>query len=198
MNHDAGDGRRPRGRFRRILGTLHDWAESGWSGPATASWGFLQGSVIPGPSDALVLPLSIADPPRALRLALWATLGSVAGGAIAYAIGAGAAAATGTPLAWFGVSAPELADQRARFDEWGWWLVFASTMSPLSTKVVCIAAGLFGFPFGSFVAALASGRLLRFTAMALAGRVIGRRLAANPAEAAAAVRPRPRHPAGAP
>ena len=175
-------GATPRRSLRRrlagILDTLHRWAESGWSGPATGLWGIAQGSVVPGPSEGLLIPLGLSDPPRALPLALWAWIGSSIGGTIAYALGAVAAQAATSPLEWMGITAAELGAQRARFDEWGWWLIFGSTMSPLSTKVVCVAAGFLGFPLTAFVTALALGRLLRFTVVAILLRIFGERLAA--------------------
>lgn len=166
-----------RRRLVGILDTLHRWAESGWSGPATGAWGLAQGSVVPGPSEGLLIPLGLSDPPRALPLALWAWIGSTIGGTFAYALGAVAAQAASSPLEWVGVTAAELGAQRARFDEWGWWLIFGSTMSPLSTKIVCVAAGFLGYPIAGFVTALAVGRLLRFTAVAVLLRIFGERLA---------------------
>ena len=166
-----------RSRLAAILDTLHRWAESGWSGPATGVWGLAQGSVVPGPSEGLLIPLGLSDPPRALPLALWAWLGSTIGGTVAYTLGALAGQAASSPLEWVGVTAAELSAQRSRFDEWGWWLIFGSTMSPLSTKVVCIAAGFLGYPIAGFVTALALGRLLRFSAVAVLLRIFGERLA---------------------
>src|SRR5215218_6123052 len=93
---------RPAGRVRRalvaLIARLHRWAESGSAGSAVCTWSCLQGSVVPGPSEALFLPLGLADPRRALRLAAWAALGAVAGGLIAYAIGAYAFESVGRPL----------------------------------------------------------------------------------------------------
>lgn len=134
--------------------------------------------MIPGPSEGLLIPLGLADPERAFRLALWAWVGSVIGGTMGYALGAVAAQAAASPLEWIGITAAELSAQRSRFDEWGWWLIVGSTMSPLSTKIVCIAAGFLGFPLPAFVTALALGRLLRFTAVAILLRIFGERLAA--------------------
>src|ERR1051325_2160188 len=99
---------RPRNRVRRALvalvARLHRWAESGSAGGAGCTWGCLQGSVVPGPSEALFLPLGLADPPRAPRLAGWAAIGAIAGGLIAYAIGRFAFDAIGAPLvALFGI-----------------------------------------------------------------------------------------------
>lgn len=161
----------------RIIAALHRWAESGWAGTATAIWELLQGSVVPGPSGAIFAPLAVADPPRAPRLALWGTLGSVVGGCIAYSIGAYAFEEVGRPvLSLLGVSQAMLASTESMFDRHGLLIVFASTVSPLSTKLVCIAAGAFGLPFATFFPALLVGRAIRFAALTVILRFAGERL----------------------
>lgn len=172
---------RPAGRLRRalvaLLARLHRWAESGHAGSAVCTWNALQGSVVPGPSEGLLLPLGIADPPRALRLALWAALGATAGGLVAYAIGAFAFESVGRPLVeLFGVSAARWASLEGLFRRHGALLVVLSTVSPLSTKFVCIGAGTFGVPFAPFVLALGAGRLGRFGLVGLVLRFAGERL----------------------
>jgi hypothetical protein len=54
-------------------------------------------------------------------------------------------------------------------------LVALSTVSPLSSKVVCLAAGAFGVPVWQFVPALAAGRLARYGTLAVLIRVAGPR-----------------------
>src|SRR4051812_38990017 len=109
--------RRPGNRVRRalvaLIARLHRWAESGSAGGAVCTWSCLQGSIVPGPSEALFLPLGLADPRRALRLAAWAAVGAVAGGLVAYAIGAFAFESVGRPLlSLFGIG-PARWDQLA-------------------------------------------------------------------------------------
>jgi membrane protein YqaA with SNARE-associated domain len=161
----------------RVIAALHRWAESGWSGTATATWEVLQGSVVPGPSGAVFAPLAVADPPRAPRLAAWGALGSILGGCIAYLIGVTAFDGFGHAiLSMLGVSQATLASSESMFERHGWLLVFTSTISPLSTKIVCIAAGGFGLPFASFLPALVVGRAIRFAALTVILRFAGERL----------------------
>jgi membrane protein YqaA with SNARE-associated domain len=136
-----------------------------------------QGSVVPGPADIMYAPLAVANRPRALRLALLAAAGSTIGGLIAYGIGTqlGSGADTGqiaALLAKVGITPATLAPWHERLDRWGWALVLLATVSPLSTKLVCIAAGAVGVAPVPFMAALASGRTARTTTVAwLAGRI---------------------------
>jgi membrane protein YqaA with SNARE-associated domain len=161
----------------RMLAMFHRWAESGWGGPAVGGWGLLQGSVMPGPTDTVLVPLGIADPGRVFRLAAWATAGATLGGLLAYAIGVLAFDEVGRPLlALLGVSERLLEASHARFDRQGWLLVLLSTVSPLSSKVICLAAGAFGVPVWEFVPALLVGRLTRFGTIAVIVRFAGPRL----------------------
>ncbi len=174
----------PPGRARRslvaLVGRLHRWAESGHAGSAVCTWNTLQGSVVPGPSEALFLPLGLADPRRAFRLAAWAALGAVAGGLIAYAIGAFAFDSVGRPLVGLlGVSDARWASLEGVFVRRGALIVLLSTLSPLSTKLVCIGGGAFGIPFLPFALALAAGRVARFAVIGLVVRLAGDRLMAR-------------------
>jgi membrane protein YqaA with SNARE-associated domain len=166
--------------LRRLIALLHRWAESGWAGTATATWEVLQSSVVPGPSAAVFAPLAIADPERAPRLAMWATAGAIAGGCIAYLIGAQAFETLGRAiLSTLGVSAARLASTEAMFERHGAMLVFVATISPLSTKLTCIAAGAFGLALPQFLPALIVGRVIRFAVLAVLFRFAGERMAAR-------------------
>jgi len=161
----------------RVIAALHRWAESGWAGAATATWELLQGSVFPGPSGVVFAPLAVTDPPRAPRLALWGTAGAVIGGCLAYLIGAYAFEEVGRPvLSLLGMSASTLASSERMFDRHGWLIVFVSTISPLSTKLTCIAAGAFGVTFPMFLPALVVGRALRFAVLTVVLRFAGERM----------------------
>ena len=172
------------GRLRRglvaLLARLHRWAESGHAGSAVCTWNCLQGAVVPGPSEALFLPLGLADPKRAPHLALMAAIGATAGGLIAYAIGVYAFDSIGMPLvSLLGVSPERWASMEGLFLRRGALLVLLSTMSPLSTKLVCIGGGAFGVPFLPFLGALAVGRAARFAIIGLIVRFAGDRLIAR-------------------
>lgn len=169
-----------KGRLFRIITALHRWAESGWAGFATATWEILQSSVLPGPSGAVFAPLAVADPEVAPRLAVWGAAGAIAGGCIAYVIGLEAYEGVGRPiLAALGVSPTRLASSAAAFGRHGWVIVFVSTISPLSTKLTCIAAGAFGLPLAEFLPALILGRVIRFAALTLILRLVGEKIEAR-------------------
>lgn len=161
----------------RLLATFHRWAESGFGGVAVGGWGFLQASAVPGPTDVVLVPLGIADPGRVFRLAAWATIGSTLGGLAAFAVGMLAFEEVGRPLLELsGVGERVLGALRTQFDRRGWVLVLLSTVSPLSSKVVCLGAGAFGVPLWQFLPALFVGRLARFATIAVVIRFAGPRM----------------------
>lgn len=166
-------GNRVRRSLLHALAVLHRWAEAGWSGPATALWALGQGAVVPGPAEAVFAPLALADAKRAFRLAAWALLGSVLGGCLAYAIGAGGLGVLG----WMGVERGAIEGMRARFDSQGALLIFIGAVAPLiPMKIVNIAAGALGMPFPSFALALLAGRAVRYLFLGLVFRFAGERL----------------------
>jgi membrane protein YqaA with SNARE-associated domain len=169
-------GARPSSLGVRALAQLHRLAEAGWAGTAVGGWAFLQASVVPGPVDIVLVPLGLADPERAWRFAWSAVVGSVLGAVVAYLIGAAAFDSVGQLiLGWIGASAPEVEQRRALFKEKGLWIVLLSTMTPLSVKLVAIAAGAFGIPVVPFLLTILLGRGIRFAVVASVVRYVGDR-----------------------
>jgi membrane protein YqaA with SNARE-associated domain len=167
-----------RGHACRILAKLHQWAESGWAGPATAGWTYAQGAALPGPADALLVPFGLADPRRVYRLALWALAGSTLGGITAYLAGAFAFQEVVAPvLGVVGIDPRELASFQTLFARHGWMLVVVSSVSPFPSKLVSVSAGAFGIPFPIFALALGLGRAARFFTIAVLIHLAGERIA---------------------
>jgi membrane protein YqaA with SNARE-associated domain len=160
----------------RALAQLHRLAEAGWAATAVGGWAFLQASVVPGPVDGVLVPLGLADPKRAWRFAWSAVVGSVLGALVAFAIGTVAFESAGQAiLGWLGVAGPEIEQSRALFKQKGLWLVLLSTVTPLSGKLVAIAAGAVGIPVLPFVATIFLGRGVRFGVVAIVVRYFGDR-----------------------
>lgn len=151
----------------RLHARLQHWVDRGWSDRVVLLWGLLQGFVFPGVADLFFLPLALARPERAYQLALVATAGTLTGSVTLYWLGAGALEWLQGPVSQLvGLSSADLDAYRARLAEWGGLAIFASTMSPLSTKLTSIASGAAGVPFGVFTGALLAGRLTRTLVLA--------------------------------
>lgn len=151
----------------RFLLRLRRWADAGWASSVVLGWGLLQGCIFPGLADLFFLPLALARPERAYRLALVATAGTLIGSVVLYWIGAEALLLLEGPVArFFDFSPDAFAEYRTRLAQYGAWAIFASTMSPLSTKLTSLASGAIGVPFVAFTGALLAGRLTRTFALA--------------------------------
>ncbi|MHB1071600.1 MAG: YqaA family protein [Gemmatimonadaceae bacterium] len=163
----------------RAYAWLHRLGERGWATTAIGTWAFLQGAVVPGPVDGLIIPFGLADPPKVWRFAWAAVLGSVLGTLVSYGIGVFAFDSVGhVVLGWAGVSDAALTRMRGAFREKGWILVLVSTWTPVSTKLTAISAGAFGVPAWQFVLAIFVGRTVRFVTVAVVVRYFGDRVEA--------------------
>ena len=160
-----------------VVAVLHRWAESGRVRSATATWGFAQSSIVPGPDWALLIPLGLADPKRVFLLALWTTVGSFFGALAAYCIGAFAFKSIGIPLlSLVGVGADSIQHARGMFAEHTLLVVLAGSMGLVPSKVMSMTAGGFGVPPLPFALVGFVGRGARFFIVAAIIRFAGLRL----------------------
>ena len=133
---------------------------------ALAAVAFVESSVFPIPPDALMIPMVIARPRRAWVIAGVATLASVAGGMLGYAIGAFAYESVGRPILEALGKADAMAAFGERFNGVGFWAVLAAGVTPFPYKVITIMSGWTGMPLATFVVTSAVARALRFFVVA--------------------------------
>ena len=163
MTDQSTEGRRP-GPMRRLYDWVLHWAETPYGAPALFILALAESSFFPIPPDPLLVALCLGVPPLAMRFAATATLASVVGGVIGYAIGAGA----WTLLQdWFfayvpGVSPESFASVQGLYDRYDFWAVFLAGLTPIPYKVFTLSAGVFSINFGIFVLASVLSRGLRF------------------------------------
>lgn len=165
-----------------IFGPLYERVMR-WSRHRHAEWylgamSFAESSFFPIPVDVMLAPMCLAQPQRAWRFALNATVLSVLGGLAGYAIG----------FLTFEAVEPWLRDSRywdpyltarAWFDEYGMWAVFVAGFSPIPYKVFTIAAGVAALSLPGFFIASLIGRGARFFLVAGFVRYAGVRLEAR-------------------
>jgi membrane protein YqaA with SNARE-associated domain len=130
--------------------------------PALAAIAFIESSIFPIPPDVLLIPMILATPQRAWQLAGVATLASVIGGFLGYAIGYFAFAALGRPILEFYHVMDKYQTLKASFDQWGAWIIIAKGMTPIPFKLLTIASGALDFNLVSFAMASLISRSLRF------------------------------------
>jgi membrane protein YqaA with SNARE-associated domain len=123
---------------------------------------FAEASFFPIPPDLLLIPMVLARPERAWRLALICTIGSVAGGALGYLIGYSVFNALALPLLRLYHYEAAFHAFQARFAEYGLWLILIKGLTPIPYKIVTIAAGAAAFSLPIFMAASLATRGIRF------------------------------------
>jgi membrane protein YqaA with SNARE-associated domain len=127
---------------------------------------FAESSVFPLPPDVILIPMMLARPRAAWRLAAICTLASVIGGMLGYAIGYYGFDLIGRPILEFYHAMPRYDALKAGFDRWGVWIIIIKGMTPIPYKLVTIASGVAHFDFTAFVGASIISRSLRFFLLA--------------------------------
>ena len=131
-----------------------------------AAISFAESSFFPIPPDILLIPMILARPRDAWRLAALCMLASVAGGLLGYAIGYFLFDAIGRPILEFYKAMDRYETLKAGFQEWGVWIIVLKGMTPIPYKLITIASGVAQFDLGLFVAASIVSRSLRFFLLA--------------------------------
>jgi membrane protein YqaA with SNARE-associated domain len=145
--------------------------------PKAAWWlaavAFAEASFFPFPPDILLIGMALARPQRAFLYAGIATIGSVAGGALGYLIGASFFRLIAEPLlAAYGYG-PAFHQFQLRYDQYGLWIILLKGLTPIPYKIVTIASGAAHFNFPVFLAASVATRGARFFLLALVLRLFG-------------------------
>jgi len=153
-----------------MLRSLYDWTISLASHPralwALAIVAFVESSVFPIPPDVLMIPMIIATPTRAFRIAAVATLASVLGGLLGYAIGALAFEQIGFPILSALGKGDAVMAFNERFNSFDFWPVLIAGLTPFPYKVITIMSGWTGLPLGTFIITSIVARAGRFFVVA--------------------------------
>ena len=125
---------------------------------ALALGSFSESIIFPIPVDALLMPMSLLNPPMAIWFAMVAMVASVLGGIAGYWLGL----RFGRPILHRFVS-PAKADSAERlFNKYGAWAVVVAAITPIPYKVFTISAGVLNLELKKFIFALVIGRGFRF------------------------------------
>lgn len=120
----------------------------------------------PVPTALMVAPMAVARPDRAVRIALIATITSVIGGLIGYAMGYFIIAAIEPVLHSVGYWDKYLIAQQW-FKEWGFWAVIVAGFSPIPFKLFTLTAGALSMAMVPFFLAALVGRSAHFFLVSL-------------------------------
>jgi membrane protein YqaA with SNARE-associated domain len=147
-----------RGTYHRVLALAASPRAPWW----LAVVAFAESSFFPIPPDVLLVPMALARPDRAWRLALICTIASVAGGALGYFIGFAVFDLLAKPVIELYGYGARFAAFQAMYAEWGLWVILIKGLTPIPYKIVTIASGAARFNFWVFMAASAATRGARF------------------------------------
>jgi len=163
-----------------MLRRLYDRIIALSASPRAAWWlaavAFAESSFFPVPPDALLIPMALARPHRAWRLAAICTVASVAGGALGYFIGYALFDRLAVPLLELYHYDAAFRRFQDTYAQYGLWVILIKGLTPIPYKVVTIASGAAHFDFWVFMAASLVTRGARFFLVALLLRLFGERV----------------------
>jgi membrane protein YqaA with SNARE-associated domain len=134
---------------------------------------FAESSFFPVPPDALLIPMALSRPDRAVRYALICTFASVVGGMLGYWIGYALFTQVAQPLLHFYHYEDAYAAFQERFRQFGLYIILVKGLLPIPYKIITIASGAAQFPFLTFVVASVVTRGARFLLWAVLLKYFG-------------------------
>lgn len=123
---------------------------------------FIESSFFPIPPDIMLIPMVLAMPSKAWRIAGVATAASVLGGFFGYAIGIFFFDLIARPILDFYGYMHQFDVFKDYYHEWGGWIVFGAGVTPFPYKVITIASGVVHLDLAVFALASVAARGLRF------------------------------------
>jgi membrane protein YqaA with SNARE-associated domain len=160
-----------------MLRRLYDWTMAKAAQPSAEWWlalfAFVEASFFPIPPHPVLGVMCLAEPKKALRFAAVATLASVAGGLLGYAIGHFVYDTVGTQLlAVLGLteSFPRAA---CYLREYGAEIIMIKGATPIPFKLLTITAGFISMPLLTFIGASLVSRAISFMIVGVLFRLFG-------------------------
>lgn len=127
-----------------------------------AAVAFAESSFFPIPPDVMLIPLILATPLKAWRLAGIATVSSVIGGYFGYGIGIFAFDLIAEPILKFYNALPKFHEFENYYRQYGAWIVFGAGITPFPYKIITIASGVVRLDLAVFTVASVLARGVRF------------------------------------
>jgi membrane protein YqaA with SNARE-associated domain len=161
-----------------MLRRLYDWVMAKAAHPRAEWWlalfAFVEASFFPIPPHPLLGLMCLAEPKKAIRFSIIATLASVVGGMLGSAIGYFLYESIGTQmLRVLGLS--ESFPQAACYlREYGAEIIMIKGATPIPFKLLTITAGFIAMPLLTFVAASLVSRSISFLIVGVLFRLFGR------------------------
>ena len=123
---------------------------------------FAESSFFPIPPDVMLIPMVLATPNKAWRIAGLATFASVLGGYFGYGIGIFAFDMIAKPILEFYNAFEQFHEFENYYHEYGAWIVFGAGITPFPYKIITIASGVVHLDLVVFTIASVLARGMRF------------------------------------
>ncbi len=123
---------------------------------------FAESSFFPIPPDIMLIPMVLAMPDKAWRIAATATAASVVGGFFGYGIGVFFFDLIARPILDFYGYMQQFNAFKECYHQWGAWIVFGAGITPFPYKVITIASGVVRLDLLTFGVASVAARGIRF------------------------------------
>jgi membrane protein YqaA with SNARE-associated domain len=137
--------------LNKLYHRLMDLARRGHAPYVLALVAFLESSCFPIPPDAFLVPFVLANRPKTWLFATIATVFSVLGGMLGYAIGFYFADTVGAWILKLYGSPSAYADFQAWFAKYGVYVILVKGLTPIPYKLVTIASGIAHFDLFTFI-----------------------------------------------
>ena len=160
-----------------MLRRLYDWTMAKASDPRAEWWlalfAFVEASFFPIPPHPVLGLMCLAAPKKALRFAVIATLASVTGGLLGYAIGHFVYDTVGTKLlAMLGLT-QSFPTAACYLREYGAEIIMITGATPIPFKLLTITAGFISMPLLTFIGASLVSRSISFLIVGVLFRLFG-------------------------
>ncbi len=123
---------------------------------------FIESSFFPIPPDVMLIPMILAAPKKAWSIAGVATVGSVIGAYLGYAIGFYFFQLIAEPLLNFYGYLEKFNSFKDLYNQYGAWIVFGAGITPFPYKIITIASGVVHMNLIVFTIASIIARGMRF------------------------------------
>jgi len=161
-----------------MLRRLYEWTMAKASHRHAEWWlalfAFVEASFFPIPPHPVLGVMCLAEPKKAVRFALIATLASVAGGLLGYAIGWGLYDTVGKDLLALLHLTKSFPTAACYLREYGPWIIMVKGATPIPFKLLTITAGFIHMNLAWFVLAALVSRSISFLIVGVLFRLFGR------------------------
>jgi len=161
-----------------MLRRLYDWTMAKAAHPRAELWlalfAFVEASFFPIPPHPVLGLMCLAEPKKALRFAVIATMASVAGGLLGYAIGHFVYDTVGVQLLTALHMTASFPKAACYLREYGVEIIMIKGATPIPFKLLTITAGFISMPLLPFIGASIVSRSISFMIVGVAFRLFGR------------------------